>query len=82
MSDFPTLEPAFTLPVVIDNPVDVGSASRGTPLTMVPITGGSMKSEPGFSPEIDAEIKLPGNDYTHNDNSGKYMRLNAHSVLE
>lgn len=82
MSDFPTLEPAFTLQVAIDPPMAIGSASRGTPLAVVPMTGGAMKSEPGFSPAVDATLKGVGNDYIHTDGTGKYMRLNAHAVLQ
>ena len=82
MSDFPTLEPAFTLQVAIDPPIDIGSASRGTHLTVVPMIGGSMKSEPGFSPAVDATLKGVGNDYIHRDTTGTHMRLNANAVLE
>jgi Protein of unknown function (DUF3237) len=82
MSDFPTLEPAFTIQVAIDAPVGVGSSSRGTPLAVVPMIGGTMKSESGFSPAVDAKFKGAGNDYIHNDPTGKHMRLNAHGVLE
>jgi Protein of unknown function (DUF3237) len=46
------------------------------------MTGGSMISESGFSPAIDARFKGMGNDYIHNDPTGKRMRLNAHGVLE
>ncbi|KAI4098531.1 MAG: hypothetical protein L6R37_006464 [Teloschistes peruensis] len=41
-----------------------------------------VKSEPGFSPSIDAEIVGAGNDYIHNDPNGKHMRLNAHGVVK
>lgn len=82
MSDFPTLEPAFTIHVEIDPPMGVGSSSRGTPLAVVPMTGGTMKSEPGFSPAVDATWKGVGNDYVHNDPTGRHMRLDAHGVLE
>lgn len=82
MSSFPTLEPAFTILVEIDPPFSVGSSSRGTPLAIVPMKEGTMKSESGFSPAIDAKFKGVGNDYVHNDPTGKHMRLNAHAVLE
>lgn len=82
MSDFPTLEPAFTIQVAIDAAMGVGSSSRGTPLAVVPMVGGTMKSESCFSPAVDATFKGVGNDYIHTDPSGKYMRLNAHGVLE
>lgn len=41
-----------------------------------------MKSEPGFSPSLNAEFVGTGNDYIHNDPSGKHMRLNAHGVVK
>lgn len=41
-----------------------------------------MKSEPNFSPAIDAEWVGTGNDYIHNDPDGKHMRLNAHAVVK
>jgi Protein of unknown function (DUF3237) len=82
MSNFPTLEPAFTIRVAIDAPLSVGSSSRGTPLAVVPMTGGTVKSESGFSPALDATFKGVGNDFIHNDPTGKHMRLNAHGVLE
>lgn len=82
MSEFPTLEPAFTIQVAIDAPMSVGSASRGTPMAIVPLRDGTMKSESGFSPAVDATFKGMGNDYIHNDPTGKHMRLNAHGLLE
>lgn len=39
------------------------------------MTGGSIKSEPGFSPAIDAQFVSQGADYIHNDPDGKFMRL-------
>ena len=47
-----------------------------------PMTNMVVKSEPGFSPSIDAEIVGSGNDYIHNDPSGKHMRLDAHGVVK
>lgn len=46
------------------------------------MTGGTVKSESGFSPAIDAEFVGTGADYIHNDPDGKRMRLNAHGVLK
>ena len=46
------------------------------------MTGGSIKTEPNFSPAIDAEWVGVGNDYIHNDPDGKVMRLNAHAVVK
>lgn len=41
-----------------------------------------VKSEPGFSPSVDAEIVGSANDYIHHDPSGKHMRLDAHGVVK
>ncbi|MCJ1364625.1 hypothetical protein MMC16_003738 [Acarospora aff. strigata] len=82
MSGFPSLQPAMTVLVTIDPPMSVGSASRGTPVAVVPMTGGSVKTESSFSPELDAEFVGTGADYIHNDPSGEHMRLNAHGVLK
>jgi hypothetical protein len=46
------------------------------------MTGGTLKSEPGFSPSINAEFMGVGNDYIHNDPTGKHMRLDAHGALK
>ena len=46
------------------------------------MTGGSVKTESSFSPELDAEFVGTGADYIHNDPSGEHMRLNAHGVLK
>ncbi|KAL8685226.1 MAG: hypothetical protein Q9218_007891 [Villophora microphyllina] len=51
-------------------------------MTVHPVTNIIIKSEPGFSPPIDAEIVGAANDYIHNDPSGKQMRLNAHGVVK
>ena len=50
--------------------------------TYKPMTNIIVKSEPGFSPSVDAEIVGSANDYIHNDSSGKHMRLNAHGVVK
>ena len=46
------------------------------------MTGGSLTSEPSFTPSIDAEWAGTGNDYIHNDPDGKTMRLDAHAVVK
>ena len=42
---------------------------------------GTVKSEPGFAPAIDAAWVGQGADYIHHDPSGKHMRLSAHAVV-
>jgi Protein of unknown function (DUF3237) len=82
MTDFPKTQPALHMAIRIGIPLLVGSISRGTPLTVVPITEGTIRSETGFAVELDATFKGIGNDYIHNDPTGKHMRLDAHAVIE
>ncbi|RMJ24792.1 hypothetical protein PHISP_04341 [Aspergillus sp. HF37] len=82
MTEFPSLQPAFTVQVNIDAPLPVGSASRSNSLQVVPMTGGTVKSAPNFSPAIDADFVGVGNDYIHADPDGKHLRLNAHGVIK
>ena len=46
------------------------------------MVGGSLKTEPNFSPAIDAEWVGVGNDYIHSDPDGSILRLNAHGVVK
>ena len=46
------------------------------------MVGGSIKTEEGFSPSIDAEWVGVGNDYIRTDPDGKHMRLDAHGTLK
>ncbi|KAI4231970.1 MAG: hypothetical protein L6R40_007557 [Gallowayella cf. fulva] len=80
--NFPKLQPAMTMMVEIRAAQAVGSASRGTPLNAVPMTGGTAVSHPSFATPIDAVVDGQGNDYIRNDPSGKHMRLDAHAVLK
>lgn len=82
MADFPKTQPALNMTIKIGIPLLVGSVSRGTPLTVVPITSGTVRNEPGFPIELDATFRGVGNDYIHNDPTGKHMRLDAHGVIE
>jgi RNA polymerase I-specific transcription initiation factor RRN6 len=54
-SGFPTLQPAYTVRVVIDAPLDVGGQT-GQQLVIVPMVSGTVKSEEGFEPKLDAEL--------------------------
>ncbi|KAK2760752.1 hypothetical protein FQN54_001988 [Arachnomyces sp. PD_36] len=82
MSNFPKLQPAFTILVEIDAPVSIGSVSKNNSLSVVPMTGGTIKSEPGFSPALDSKFVGTGNDYIRNDVDRKRMRLDAHGVVK
>lgn len=81
MSGFPSLTPAMTILVEIEAPMSVGSASRGAPLSVVPMVGGTIRSHPEFPTEVDATL-TGGYDYIHNDPDNKRMRLNAHSTAK
>ncbi|KAH9874631.1 hypothetical protein IAQ61_003821 [Plenodomus lingam] len=56
---FPSLQPAFTVRVDIDTAIPVGGQS-GTNLIIVPMVSGTVKSEPGFEPALDAELNSDG----------------------
>jgi hypothetical protein len=71
MADFPKTQPALNMNIKIGIPLLVGSVSRGT-----------VRNEPGFPVELDATFRGIGNDYIHNDPTGKHMRLDAHGVIE
>ena len=45
------------------------------------MVGGTVISESGFTPALNAKFEGTGNDYIHNDPDGKRMRLNAHGVV-
>ncbi|KAF2736131.1 hypothetical protein EJ04DRAFT_463543 [Polyplosphaeria fusca] len=87
MSGFPTLQPAFTVRVGIDAPLSVGG-QQGPGLVIVPMVSGTVKSEPGFSPALDATLQLMarrhgvGYDYIHNDVDGANMRLDVRSQVK
>ncbi|RAO67663.1 uncharacterized protein BHQ10_003675 [Talaromyces amestolkiae] len=82
MAGFPALKPAFTVRISADAPLSVGSHHRKTPLLVVPIAGGTVVSEPGFTPSLNAKFEGTGNDYVRSDPDGKRTRLNAHSVIK
>lgn len=55
MSGFPSLQPAFTVRVNIDAPMQVG-AQAGAGLVIVPMVSGTVKSEGGFEPKLDGQL--------------------------
>lgn len=81
MSGFPSLQPAFTVRVGIDAPMQVGGQS-GAQLAIVPMTSGTVKSEPGFEPKLDGELHGVGYDYIRNDADGANMRLDVRSQVK
>jgi len=78
---FPFAVPVMVMTLEIGIPMLIGSVSRGTPCTVVPITGGKLTSLPTFPILLDASFIGTGNDYIHNDPDGKLMRLNTHAVV-
>ncbi|KAE8828960.1 hypothetical protein PTNB73_05909 [Pyrenophora teres f. teres] len=81
MTGFPSLQPAFTVRVNIDAPMQVGGQS-GPGLVIVPMVSGTIKSEGGFEPKLDGELHGVGYDYIHNDTNGGNMRLDVRSQVK
>ncbi|KAF2645875.1 hypothetical protein P280DRAFT_442819 [Massarina eburnea CBS 473.64] len=81
MSDFPSLQPAFTVRVDIDSPMAVGGQA-GSDLVVVPMVSGTVKTEAGFEPELDAQLHGVGYDYIRNDVNGENMRLDVRSQVK
>ncbi|KAG9377957.1 DUF3237 domain containing protein [Pyrenophora tritici-repentis] len=81
MAGFPFLQPAFTVRVNIDAPMQVGGQS-GPGLVIVPMVSGTVKSERGFEPKLDGELHGVGYDYIHNDTNGGNMRLDVRSQVK
>ncbi|KAI9754654.1 MAG: hypothetical protein M4579_004617 [Chaenotheca gracillima] len=50
----------------------VGNLAKGSSLNVVPMPGGTLVSEPGFEPKVDAEW-VYGADFIHGDPSGKTL---------
>ncbi|KAL4809514.1 hypothetical protein BDV18DRAFT_132217 [Aspergillus unguis] len=82
MSEFPSIQPAFTIKIELDAPLAVGSASRNNALQVIPFSNGTFESAPGFEPAVDANIVGTGNDYIHADPDGQHLRLNCHGVIK
>ncbi|KAJ9607477.1 hypothetical protein H2200_007555 [Cladophialophora chaetospira] len=81
IADHPALIPAFHMIILIGPATLIGSLSRGTPLTVVPLVSGSFASEPGFDVRVDAQLKGQGVDYVHNDPDGGRMRLRSDLIV-
>lgn len=81
LDGFPNTIPALNMTLNIGMPILVGSVSRGTPCTVVPMVNGTLNSEPSFGISLEASLLGTGNDYIHNDPGGKHMRLDTHLVF-
>lgn len=62
--DYPTLQPAMRLIIEVGPTMNVGSLSRGTPLTIIPLMAGRLVSEPGFEVNVDCHQVGTGPDCT------------------
>jgi len=81
IGDHPSLQPALHLQITIGPATPIGSVSRGTPLTVVPLVAGTLVSEPGFPLHVNASMRGQGVDYVHNDPDGGRMRLKSDLVV-
>jgi hypothetical protein len=80
--DHPSLKPSFTMTIVIGPALPIGSLSRGNPLTVVPLLGGTFQSVEGWhGSRIEATLRGQGADYVHNDPDGGRMRLRSDVVF-
>ncbi|KAJ5272680.1 hypothetical protein N7478_007805 [Penicillium angulare] len=59
----------------------LGSASRDNHVRAIVMVGGTLKSADGFSPAIEAEFAIAGQNFLHADSDGAHNRPDAHSIL-
>jgi hypothetical protein len=80
-SNFPHLEPAFTLEIVLGQPLSIGAVASGASITCVPVTSGTLKSNSDgiLAGLLDAEC-ISGLDTSRLDPSRKFTRLSVNSV--
>ncbi|KAF5026977.1 hypothetical protein F66182_1007 [Fusarium sp. NRRL 66182] len=76
----PSLEPAFLARVYPAPDFKIGSTSNGETLTVVPLSSGTVLSEPGFSVPLDAEIVF-GSDYFRIDPSQSHAQIRVKAIL-
>jgi len=81
MADFPKLKPAFTAMLNIDAGLPVGPLSTGQTLVWVKINRGTLKSEPDYPVQVNAEL-FSGADWIHIDPSGEVNRLDVRSLFK
>ena len=75
MSGFPSLQPAFTVRVDIDAPMQVGGQHGAQLLLPLLLRADQQEIE-------DAELHGVGYDYIHNDADGGNMRLDVRSQVK
>ena len=80
MSDFPSLQPAFTVRVDIDAPMQVGG-QHGAQLVIVPMLSGTVRRALSRSWMENYMVSV-GYDYIHNDADGGNMRLDVRSQVK
>ncbi|EXJ76273.1 uncharacterized protein A1O5_00781 [Cladophialophora psammophila CBS 110553] len=81
MSGFPTLEPALTAQITFDPPVIIGNVNSGSQLSIALINSGTLKSEPDFSPAVDAKVEF-GTDHFNLTQDLKYCTIDVKAALK
>ncbi|KAM5383734.1 hypothetical protein ACJZ2D_001723 [Fusarium nematophilum] len=77
----PSLEPAFLARLYPAPDFKIGSTSNGEILNVVPISSGSLVSEPGFSVPLDGKIAF-GSDYVRIDPSQSHARIHVNAIVK
>ncbi|RMJ08351.1 hypothetical protein CDV36_012046 [Fusarium kuroshium] len=80
-SSSPSLEPAFLARLYPAPDFKIGSTSNGEILNVVPISSGTVISEPGFGIPLDAEIAF-GSDYVRINPSQSHARIHVNAILK
>ncbi|KAL6364139.1 hypothetical protein LRP88_02055 [Fusarium phalaenopsidis] len=80
-STSPSLEPAFLARLYPAPDFKIGSTSNGEVLNVVPISSGTVVSEPGFSVPVDAEIAF-GSDHVRINPSQSHARIHVNAILK
>ncbi|KAL2807715.1 hypothetical protein BJX63DRAFT_436767 [Aspergillus granulosus] len=80
-SGFPTLQPALIFKVNVGEANPVGDVSTGPQFAHFQTPSGTIKSVPGFTPEIDAEVVF-GGDWLYFDPDKKRARVNFKGIAK
>ncbi|KID93458.1 Outer membrane protein, beta-barrel, partial [Metarhizium majus ARSEF 297] len=78
---FPILQPAFTIKVHVGEGNPVGDISTGQQFIHFQTPSGTIKSLPGFKPEVDAEIVF-GGDWLYFDPDKSRARINFKGIAK
>ncbi|KAK7883473.1 hypothetical protein LTR67_011223 [Exophiala xenobiotica] len=80
MAGFAALQPALTAQLTFNAPVSIGHINSGSQLFIALINGGTLKSEPGFTPTVNAKFEF-GTDHFKVTNDMKYCTLDVKAAL-